>query len=150
MKKTLSFFLVLLMTAGSLAGFWGCSEKTAGDDKDSADAGQGQSVSSADVPNAKEETETEWVDPFVGVDFDGRAFRVYSSVDESDATNADKFIHGSDELTGEAVNDAVFNRNQTVSDLLNIVFEFTDARWSYSARTHSLSGSSRRVVTNGT
>ena len=86
------------------------------------------------------------MDPFAGVDFDGRAFRVYSSVDESDATNADKFIHGSDELTGEAVNDAVFNRNQTVSDLLNIAFEFTDANWSYSNADAQL----KRLIEAGT
>ena len=149
MKKSLSLFLALLLTAGSLAGFAGCSENNANGGADASDSGkaaeQSQTVSPADAQTA-EETETEWVDPFDGVDFDGRAFRVYSSVDESDATNADKFIHGSDELTGEAVNDAVFNRNQTVSDLLNITFEFTDARWSYSDADAQL----KRLIEAGT
>ena len=128
MKKQLSLLLALLLTVGSVSMLASCSESTDNSDQGETSAAQ-NAASDVEVPA---EEETEFVDPFAGTDFDGRSFRVYSSVDESDATNGDKFIHGSDELNGEAVNDAVFNRNQTVSGLLNIAFEFTDAEWTYS------------------
>ena len=126
MKKILSLFLALLLAAGCLSVLSGCSENGA-EKGETAENNAG--TQDSPVPG---ETETEWIDPFAGTDFGGRAFRVYSSVDESDATNADKFMHGSDELNGESVNDAVYNRNQYVSNLLNINFEFTDAEWTYS------------------
>jgi len=72
-----------------------------------------------------EDVETEWIDPFAAYDFSGQAFRVSSSI-ESGATNADAFIRGSGELNGEMVNDAVYNRNQKISELLDIKFEFTE------------------------
>jgi ABC-type glycerol-3-phosphate transport system substrate-binding protein len=125
MKRIVSLLLVLILTAGGMTALAGCSDN-------GAEKSPSETTPSADSPDISEEAETEWIDPFAGTDFGGRAFRVYSSVDESDATNADKFMHGSDELNGESVNDAVYNRNQKVSELLNIKFEFTDAEWTYS------------------
>ena len=122
-KKLLCMLLAILLTAGCAAVFAGCSDQS----PDSED--ETEPVSSADgtVP---EEEETEWVDPFLGTDFGGKAFRVSSSIDENDATNADYLIRGSGELTGESVNDAVFNRNQKIAELLNIKFEFTETSFS--------------------
>ena len=131
MKKTLSLLLALLMTVGSLSVLAGCSDSTDNSDAGDSSAAQGQSVS-ADAQNEDAEQETEFVDPFAGTDFGGRDFRVYTSVDDTDATNGNAFIQGSGELNGEAVNDAVYERNAKVSELLNINPTFIEASLSYS------------------
>ncbi len=77
-------------------------------------------------------SETDFVDPFAGTDFDGREFRVYTSVDTTDATNSDVFIRGTGETNGEIVNDAVFDRNAYVCELLNINLKFVEANYDYS------------------
>ena len=108
MKKTISLLLSLLLCLGSISVLASCSES-----KENADQGtEGSPAPSADVGTVTpEETETEFIDPFAGEDFGGREFRVYTSVDDTDATNGNAFIQGSGELNGEAVNDAVFERN---------------------------------------
>jgi hypothetical protein len=68
---------------------------------------------------------------FDGVDFEGRDFRVFTSADATDATNANEMIEGSGELNGDVVNDAVFNRNAYVKELLNINYVFTQAKLTY-------------------
>ncbi len=122
MKKKLAFLLALLMIASSMAA---CSETTSGEE-----------TSATDTPTAgAEETvpeETEEPDPFKDVDFEGREFRFYTSVDTTDATNADKFIRGTEETNGEIVNDAVYARNLFVTELLGITLKFTEASYSYS------------------
>ena len=121
MRKILSLLLSVLLAVGSVSVMVGCSDK--GPDQDNAET---TAIAAGTVDeDALEETETEWIDPFAGTDFGGQAFRVSSSI-EAGATNADAFIRGSGELNGEMVNDAVFNRNQKISELLNINFEFTE------------------------
>ena len=124
MKRKLSLMLALLFLTCSAAT--ACSDN--GADKDPSEtAGNEAGAAEAGTP---EEEETEWVDPFADTDFGGKAFRVSSSIDENDATNADYLIRGSEELNGESVNDAVYNRNQKISELLNISFEFTETSFS--------------------
>jgi len=129
MKKTISLLLSLLLCLGSVSVLASCSES-----KENADQGaEGSPAPSADVGTVTpEETETEFIDPFAGEDFGGREFRVYTSVDDTDATNGNAFIQGSGELNGEAVNDAVFERNAKVCDLLNISLSFIEASLTYS------------------
>lgn len=127
MKKLISLLLVLCLTLGSAAAFSSCSETTSDDEGKTADPTS--PASDAEVP---EETETEFIDPFADTDFGGRDFRVYTSVDDTDATNGNAFIQGSGELNGEAVNDAVYERNAKVSELLNINPTFIEASLSYS------------------
>lgn len=128
MKKTLAVVLALLMLVPTLAS---CSEQTSGED-----------TSTTVAPTAGEEEtlpeETEAPDPFEEIDFDGREFRFYTSVDETDATNADKFIRGLGETNGEIVNDAVYARNLFVSELLGITLKFTEANFSYSNHEASI------------
>ena len=121
MKKILSLLLSALIAVGSAAAMTGCSDK--GPDQDDIET---PTIAAGEVDEAvSEDVETEEIDPFAEYDFGGQAFRVSSSI-ESGATNADAFIRGSGELNGEMVNDAVFNRNQKISELLNIKFEFTE------------------------
>ena len=128
MKKTLALVLALLMLVPTFAS---CSEQTSDED-----------TSTTTTPTAGEEEivpeETEEPDPFEEIDFDGREFRFYTSVDETDATNADKFIRGLGETNGEIVNDAVYARNLFVSELLGITLKFTEANFSYSNHEASI------------
>ena len=125
MRKSVSLILALILAAGCAFSMFGCSETTAEENTPAE-----QTPTSDDGAAAEAEAETEWVDPFAGTDFGGQAFRVSSSIDENDATNADYLIRGSEELNGESVNDAVFNRNQKIAELLNIKFEFTETSFS--------------------
>ena len=126
MKKIISLFLSALLAAGCASSLIGCSDNGT----DSEEGSSAPVTSSAEEGTPEEEEETEWVDPFADTDFGGRAFRVSTSIDENDATNADYLIRGSEELNGESVNDAVYNRNQKIAELLNIKFEFTESSYS--------------------
>lgn len=122
MKKTLTILLALLMLVPTLAS---CSEQTSGEETTG-----GENPTAGSEETVSEETEAP--DPFEDVDFEGREFRFYTSVDTTDATNADKFIRGLEETNGEIVNDAVYARNLFVSELLGITLKFTEASYSYS------------------
>lgn len=121
MKRTLTVLLALLMLAPSLAA---CSGTTSGEETTPAPAAGGEETTVE---------ETEAPDPFAGTDYEGREFRVYTSVDTTDATNADRFIRGTEETNGEIVNDAVYARNLFVSELLGITLKFTEANFNYSS-----------------
>ncbi len=126
MKKRIALILVAAQLVLALAA---CSN---GDDsKESTPTGGGESTPAAGETETESQTETEEPDPFAGVNYDGRAFRVQTSIDTTDATNGDRFIRGSGEITGEAINDAVFNRNQKVSQLLGITVEFIESNYNY-------------------
>ena len=111
MKRTLTLLLISALLLASCAG---TPDETTADTADTA-----------------VQTEAETIDPLAGIDFGGKTLRVSSSIDTSDSTNAHALIAGSGELNGEIVNDAVFQRNQTVMELLNIEMEFIEAEWTY-------------------
>lgn len=94
--------------------------------------GDSEVQESQNVADTTAAVETEEVDPFAGTDFGGQTLRISSSIDEDDSTNAHRLIAGSGELTGEVVNDAVYQRNLTVQELLNVQLEFLPAEWTYS------------------
>ncbi len=113
-----ALFLALLMLVPTLAS---CG--------DSGSADTSAETSGADTVAAV--TETEYVDPFAGTDFGGQELRISSSIDEYDSTNAHRLIAGSGELNGEIVNDAVYLRNQTVEELLNVKLNFIPSEWTW-------------------
>jgi len=129
MKKGISLLLVIAMLAASICS---CSDNKV--ENDSSDANKNNQVNDP----AQSETEPEEVDRFADVNYGGKSFRIYTSVDTTDATNSDQFIRGSGELTGEIVNDAVFNRNAKVSEKLNIKLEFEEANYNYDSVKVSL------------
>ena len=79
------------------------------------------------------ETETEEMDPFADFDYNGQSFRIYTSTnDASDSLKSSNFlIKGPEEMTGEAVSDAAYERNAYVEELLNVDLNFTDSNLSY-------------------
>ena len=120
-NRTLALLLAGLLTAGMLVSCGSTEDKP-----------------ETNIPNAEnEETAGETVpetepDPFADTDFGGQSLRINSSNDFTDATNAHRFIAGSGEMNGEIVNDAVYKRNETVQELLNVTLEITPSEWMYS------------------
>ncbi|MHB1154822.1 MAG: type 2 periplasmic-binding domain-containing protein [Eubacteriales bacterium] len=116
-KKLLSLILILTFMIPVLA----CSEKPTATDN----TAEPSEVESDAETGAARDTR------FDGVDYEGRDFRVYTSADSYDATNANEMIEGSGQLNGDVVNDAVFNRNAAVMELLNINLVFTQSMLTY-------------------
>ena len=116
MKNTAAFILALLILFFVSA----CSAS------DASANGTDTSVSAG---------ETAEPDPFAGCDFGGRQFRILTSIDAMNATNANELIEGSGSLNGEAVNDAVWERNNYVEEFLNIDLVFTQQSSTYGTAT---------------
>ncbi|MDD4772686.1 MAG: hypothetical protein PHZ09_03685 [Eubacteriales bacterium] len=121
MNRNILRTMSLLFAALFIISAVSCSEQSGGTEK----------KPDATLAGITEETGEVRDTRFDGVNFEGRSFRVYTSADSTDATNANQMIEGSGELNGDVVNDAVFNRNLTVSELLNIVYVFTQANLTY-------------------
>ena len=134
MARILAFIMIFSVVLSSAA----CSDNGAADTPDA-------NTNADDTTAAPEDTEP--VDNrFIDVDYKGREFRVYSSADENDATNANAMIEGSGELNGDIVNDAVYDRNMKVEELLGITLKFTPANFTFDTATSGI----RQLVLAGT
>ncbi|NLW74648.1 MAG: hypothetical protein GX057_07165 [Clostridiales bacterium] len=128
MKRILLFALVALMVFGAVA----CSDKTdneAGDETTTPAAGETTSA-----------TETTEIDIYAGLptgNYEGYNFQILNSNTSSWAI----FTMTAESQTGEVVNDAIYERNQTVQEKLNIELTVTDsASVLETARTQHTSG----------
>ena len=136
MKNRPNRMLSLLLCLCLILPFAGCSQGT---DNASSDTETAAPSGADPAEPAAAEEEEEYVDHrFDGYDYEGRAFRIQSSADATDATNANEFIEGSGSLNGEIVNDAVFERNAEAEELLNIKLEFTQSDYTYSNAESSI------------
>ena len=108
MKKHLSLLLAVLMILPSLAA---CSESKTNTEDETASAGNTEVVTPAET----EPPETEL--PLPEADYEGYEVRVLNNISNFAYTNI-----GEEGLTGESLDDAVFNRNKTVEDKLNVTF----------------------------
>ena len=109
MKKTLTILLLIAMLTGTLAGC-GNSETT----KETT-----TNVNNAGADTTAAQTEDTTIKPDLpDMDLGGYAFRVYTR----DTDHHTKEVYA-EELTGEVVNDAVYNRNSRVEDKYNVVLE---------------------------
>ena len=132
MKKGFTRILALVLCLCMTLPLVACSQGTENASKETTETAATPTASGDVDVTAEPEEEDEFADHrFDGVDYQGRAFRVQSSADASDATNANEFIAGSGETNGEIVNDAVFERNARVEELLNITLEFTESDYTY-------------------
>lgn len=104
MKKK---WIVLLAAALLFSGCRTVSDKTAGN-------------TPSDTPETETETETSVLDQIPQADYDGYTFRYLTEY--WTGTVADRFLRElqADEITGEPINDAVYARNQFLSERLNI------------------------------
>ena len=132
-KKTLCSMLAILMLLSTVAVFASC----------------GKSVETPDVTlgEANSEVEGSAVDNrFVGVDYDGREFRINTSNNSYDTIGTSNvFIEGTDSINGALVNDAVLERNLTVEELLGVDLVFTQLDVSWGGSTTEV----RKLVQSG-
>ncbi|MBR4895316.1 MAG: hypothetical protein IKZ41_02735 [Clostridia bacterium] len=110
MKKLISLLLALLLTAGA---FLSCSEKK----EESTEMQNSPSLDAA--TDAPEEAETEIAranipDNLPELDFGGADVIIHSRGDDSPTEVV------SEEMTGEAVNDAIYERNALIGQRLNV------------------------------
>lgn len=77
--------------------------------------------------------ETEPPDPFADFDYDGRSFRICTSINSAGAglASSNFLIEGPESLTGESSGDTAYERNIAVEELLDINLEFTKVDLSY-------------------
>ena len=136
--KSLSLLLALLMLLSVTAVFAGCGETQEG-----PEAGQtGNVTTNAEGESAEEDHR------FDNVNYDGRAFRIYTSTNVSTMGkgNSNFLIEGTGETDGGLVNDAVLERNIQVEDLLGVELEFTQIDLTY----NEVAADIRRFTTSGT
>ena len=123
MKKQIAMLLALALLVPTAAG---CAEDQ------TENAGGEPNTPSTDI-NVPAAEETEEPDPFAGVDFDGRTFSIYTSVNEATVgvESSNYLIEGYEELTGDVAPDAAIQRNEDVMNRLNIALAYEDVNYSY-------------------
>ena len=113
-KKSLTLLLALLMFTGTFAS---CGESTANADPSETTAGTQTEAPSAEETEA--ETEPEISDNLPEKDFEGYDYRMF--VRDQGGRGISLIA---EELTGDLLNDIVFNRNLAVADRFNINISF--------------------------
>ena len=112
--RKLSFFLTLLMLANPV--LTSCSESGTGSDETAPTSGE----ISSEVEVIAEETETETeevlTDNVPELDFGGETVTIAGQKSDGCSDIA------SEEITGEVVNDAIYNRNAAMEERFNVVF----------------------------
>ena len=122
-RKSVTLLLVLAMLLPTLAS---CSESKVNDAEESKPAQSSGDVSSVTPEDIAAEEEE--VDPFAGVDFDGRTFYINTSTNIATVgvASSNYLIEGYEELIGDQAPDAAFQRNLDVMNRLNVVFKYED------------------------
>lgn len=118
-KKFLALLLAALMTAPA---FLSCSDSGTNEENAETAASAPSAVSEENA--AAEETEPSIYDDVPTGDFDGHEFRMLNVV-----SNYAYVLLTAEELMGETINDAVFNRNALVGDNLNVSFSENIVGW---------------------
>ena len=119
MKKWITVLLLasLLMTAG-------CTAENPKTNDTTSNTANTADTSDTDTETETEQTEIDYVSGLPSADYDGKAFRVDSAntlVGIDSATT----INIAEELTGEVVNDALYNRDRYLEQQYNVVVENT-------------------------
>lgn len=119
MKKSTRLF-ALILAGLCLLPFASC-----------ADGSKEKDTTKTEATGESTEAATE-ADPFVGLDYGGKEFRINTSTNQANANkNSNFMIESPGETTGDRVSDAAFERNLYVEQKLNIKFEFTDTDLQY-------------------
>ena len=91
----------------------------------------GDNRQSSDITTSKTPTESGndsgVHDPLAGLDFKGETVNIFVAANDYDKQGTSAvMIIGTEEATGDVVQDAVYRRNQAVEEFLNINLEFTE------------------------
>lgn len=103
-KRTLTLLLVLLMLVGSA----GCSQETQGDDTQTPDSGE-----------MTDTVALETEDPTLA-NVPSGSYNGYNFIMLNNESNFAYTMMTADEITGDGINDAIYNRNKTIEDRLDI------------------------------
>ncbi len=119
------------MLLSSAVAFSGCAESNEPDKESAAET----TANSSDGTEAIESETVEVDTRFDGINYNGRAFRVYTSTRAASAGmgNSNFLIEGVKELDGGLVNNAVHERNIKVEESLGIELQFTGVELLHSA-----------------
>jgi len=118
-KKLLALLLAALMTAPA---FLSCSDS--GTNEENAETAASAPSAAEEENTAAEEPETVIYDDVPTGNFDGHDFRMLNVT-----SNYAYVLLTAEELMGETINDAVFNRNALVGDTLNVTFSENIVGW---------------------
>lgn len=121
MKKRV---LLLCLLCGLLTSAVGCGQSQVEEENQSSE-NQIETESQVETDPLQAEYDALTVE-----DYGGYTFRIMNS--PSNFAYSDVVV---EELTGEALNDAVYNRNLAVCDALNIQLTLTEAQWSSGVQT---------------
>ena len=137
LQKWLSLALAALMLLSVAAVFAGCGENQEGNPSDTKVTTGGSENETVEVDNR-----------FVGVDYKGRDFRIYTSTNAASAGmgNSNFLIEGTGEADGGLVNDAVLERNIAVEEMLGVELVFIQVDLTYS----QVAADIRKYTTSGT
>ena len=112
MKRAICLLLLMSMLAAAACGSEGTPEKT----------------TSADNVTTTEKEEEKYLD---GLNFDGRKITIFATDYENTKAFENMYVEESD---GDVVNDAIFDKNNYVSELLNVELEFIEHDFEYPTR----------------
>lgn len=105
-KKTIAVLLLAAILAG-------CGGETAETERQTS----GADTTGGAAAETVAETETEAADPVADRDFGGATFRITTS-----ESGTQHYVFTLTELTGDVLNDALYNRTKAIEDKFNIVF----------------------------
>ena len=122
MKRKLSLLFALIMIAQMTA----CSESPVQEESTSAaeSAITADTAESEEIETVPEETFPELTTLPAGLSYDGYDIKIYSF-----EHSRYKWEHVAEELTGEALNDAIFYRNSNTSELLDVKITAIINKW---------------------
>ena len=133
-RTGLTRLLALLLSSLLLVSFPACGESKTGDSADpSVQSGQDAAAPSGGDP---EPAETEDLfEAYRGIDLDGRTMNisVSSNISENGGgmPTSYPYIAGPEELTGEPVQDNVYERNHLVEEMLNTTLNYSELDLNY-------------------
>ena len=131
-KRLIALLLAVLLSAGAMTA---CSQSTE-NAAEEASAVQGETPSADAAPEAEPEPEEpETVeDNLPERDYNGFAFNIYTR------SNTTHYAFLTEELNGEVLNDAIYERNLKVADRFNVAFTETEYSDETMAQTNVQSG----------
>ncbi len=135
MSRIISFALILALLV-FLVSCAGPADIEAESTADKTGAG------GTDVPDSTQ-PETDVLEPFGEKSLDGLEIRIHTSTNIVDSGNgmssSNKYIEGSGRLSGDIVNDEVYERNIAIEETLGCVMKFTHVNLNYNQVLDSIS-----------